>query len=125
MNEPKSDEWLRLGSIQKLDERFRFVIGWAFVILALLLALIALAWWLAVDWNAPYLVSKIDQQFNVVIGVPVSIAAALMIVLFLRTTDGPIEFEVLGFKFKGASGPIVLWVLVFLSIVAAIKVLTK
>jgi hypothetical protein len=125
MDEHKSDAWTRPNSLPDLEEKFRFVIGWAFVVLALLLALAGLGWWLIADWNAPYLVRKLDEQFNVLIGIPAGIAAALLLVIFLRTTDGPIEFEALGFKFKGASGPIVLWVLVFLSIVMAIKVLTK
>jgi len=91
----------------------------------LLLAIAGLGWWLIADWNAPYLLKKLDDQFNVLIGIPASAVSALLLVIFLRTTNGPIEFEVFGFKFKGASGPIVMWVLVFLSIVAAIKVLTK
>jgi hypothetical protein len=110
---------------QSLEEKFRFVIGWSFVIIALLLAIAGLAWWLIADWNAPYLIKKLDEQFNVLIGIPASGAAALLLVIFLRTTDGPVEFEVPGFKFKGASGPIILWVLVFGSIVSAIKLLSK
>jgi hypothetical protein len=31
------------------------------------------------------------------------------IVTFLRQTEGPIEFEALGMKFKGAAGQVVLW----------------
>jgi hypothetical protein len=41
--------------------------------------------------------------------------------MFLEQTSGPIEFEGLGFKFKGASGPVVLWVFCFLAIAGAIK----
>jgi hypothetical protein len=78
-----------------------------------------------VDWNAAYLIKKIDEDFHVIIGLPVAAAGALMIVIFLRTTEGRIKFEAFGFKFEGASGPIVLWILVFLAIVAGIKVLSK
>ena len=31
------------------------------------------------------------------------------LVVFLRQTEGPIEFEGLGMKFKGAAGQVVLW----------------
>jgi hypothetical protein len=31
------------------------------------------------------------------------------VVVFLRQTDGPIEFEAWGLKFKGAAGQVVLW----------------
>ena len=112
-------------SLTQLEEKLRFVIGWTFVIVVFVIGIAGLAWWLIVDWNAPYLVKKIDTDFNVLIGIPASAMAALLLVIFLRTTDGPIELEVLGLKFKGASGPIVLWIFVFLAIVLAIKTLTK
>jgi len=40
-----------------------------------------------------------------------------------RTTEGQIKFDALGFHFEGASGPIVMWVICFLAITLAIKVL--
>lgn len=113
------------GDLPALEDKFRFVIGWAFVILTLLLSLIGLAWWLIADWNAGYLKNKLDEQFNVLTGIPASAAAALVLVIFLRTTEGPVEFDIFGLKFKGASGPIILWVFVFMSIITSIKMLTK
>jgi len=44
-------------------------------------------------------------------------------VVFLRQTDGPIEFNGLGFEFKGASGQVAMWVVCFLAIAGAIKFL--
>ena len=44
-------------------------------------------------------------------GVPISALIALVVVLLLRTVQGPIEILVL--KFKGASGPIIMWVICF------------
>jgi hypothetical protein len=41
----------------------------------------------------------------------------------LRSTEGPMEFEGLGFKFKGAAGPVVLWAMCFIVIVLGIRVL--
>ncbi|MEX3690333.1 hypothetical protein AB3X91_17555 [Paraburkholderia sp. BR14263] len=63
------------------------------------------------------------DHFPVAIGLPAAVLASLCIVVFLESSSGPIEFEGLGFKFKGASGPIVLWVFCFLAITAAIKIL--
>ncbi|AXW53397.1 hypothetical protein CJO92_12435 [Ralstonia solanacearum] len=63
------------------------------------------------------------DHFAATVGLPAGALAALCIVVFLESSSGPIEFEGVGFRFKGASGPIVLWVLVFLSIAGAIKVL--
>lgn len=62
-------------------------------------------------------------HFAATVGLPSAALSALCIVVFLESSSGPIEFEGLGFKFKGASGPIVLWVLCFLAIAAAIKLL--
>lgn len=64
------------------------------------------------------LYSKALEQIPATIGLPL---AALCLVMVLENTSGPIEFEGLGFKFKGASGPIVLWCIVFLCMAAAIK----
>ena len=86
----------------ELEERLRFVVGWVFVLLVLTLGLGAFVFWFLADWNSAYLVKKIDSDFHVIIGLPAAAAAALMIVIFLRTTEGPIEFELLGLKFKGA-----------------------
>ena len=40
-----------------------------------------------------------------------------------QDTSGPVKFEGLGFKFEGTSGQVVLWVLYFLAIAGAIKLL--
>jgi hypothetical protein len=61
------------------------------------------------------------RHFAATIGLPMGAVAALFIVLVLRATSGPLEFEAIGFKFRGASGPVVLWLMCFLGIAAAIK----
>lgn len=67
------------------------------------------------------LYSKALAQIPATIGLPSAALAALCLVMVLENTSGPIEFEGLGFKFKGASGPIILWCIVFLCMAAAIK----
>lgn len=62
-------------------------------------------------------------HFSAVVGLPSAALAALCIVMFLEHSSGAIEFEGMGFKFKGASGPIVLWVFCFLAIAGAVKLL--
>ncbi len=56
----------------------------------------------------------------VTVGLPIGAILALVIVLVLEVTSGQIEFAVSKFTFTGASGPIVLWVLCFLTIAFAI-----
>jgi hypothetical protein len=73
--------------------------------------------------------SKVDQfwvpiakeHFSAVVGLPMAALAALCIVLILRISSGPIEFEAWGLKFKGASAPIVFWLLCYLVITVSIK----
>jgi hypothetical protein len=60
---------------------------------------------------------------SAMIGIPWAGGAAFIVVLVLRTSFGAINFKVLGVEFKGASGPIVVWVLCFLVEVSAIKLL--
>ncbi len=61
------------------------------------------------------------EHFAAILGLPSAAAVAFVIVVFLRQTDGPIEFEGLGFKFQGAAGQVVMWVFCFLAIAGAIK----
>ncbi|NUU40368.1 hypothetical protein [Tardiphaga robiniae] len=65
--------------------------------------------------------SMLETHFAAIVGLPGAAAAAFALVVFLRQTDGPIEFEFLGFKFKGASGQVAMWVICFWAIAGAIK----
>jgi hypothetical protein len=49
-----------------------------------------------------------------------AIFCALFVVLLLRFSTGPIEFELWGFKVRGASGPLVMWILCFLAIIVGL-----
>jgi hypothetical protein len=62
-------------------------------------------------------------HFPAVVGLPFAALASLCVVLFLDSHVGAMEFEALGFKFRGASGPTVLWAFCFLAIAVAIKLL--
>lgn len=63
----------------------------------------------------------LKDHFAAIIGLPGAAAVSFAIVVFLRQTEGPIEFEGLGFKFRGAAGQVVMWIACFLAIAAAIK----
>ena len=70
-----------------------------------------------------WFISTIDRHYAATIAVPLSAIAALCVVLALKATTGPIEFEALGFKFRGASGPLVFWLICFLAMVWAVWLL--
>ena len=71
------------------------------------------------DWQPDI----IKLQFAAIIGLPMAAVAAFVIVAFFDQAEAPLEFEVPGLKFKGSSGQILLWVVCFLAIVGAIKLL--
>ncbi len=55
-------------------------------------------------------------------GLPFAGLLAYFLVGTLENTRGKIEFEFIGLKFKGASGPIIMWVVVFLTLVVSMRV---
>jgi len=97
--------WLVLGGAT--------VIGGAFIVIGV-----------STMWsNQGWLVDIARVHFAATVGLPGAALAAMAVVLFLEFNAGPIQFEVIGFKFRGASGPVVLWAFCFLAIAAAIKLL--
>ncbi|WP_441242542.1 hypothetical protein [Tardiphaga sp. 768_D3_N2_1] len=102
----------------------RKVISLGFAIFVVLGAALTFGWtiWVVVTqfskWEA-----ILENHFAAIVGLPGAAAAAFALVVFLRQTDGPIEFEFVGFKFKGASGQVAMWVICFWAIAGAIKLL--
>jgi hypothetical protein len=106
----------------ELESRQRRAIVWgAAAILGLAVMVFATIWMIGF-YNAwePRLIT---EHFAAVIGLPAAALAASCVILAFRQAEGPIEFEMLGLKLKGAAGPVVLWTLCFLAIAAAIKML--
>ncbi len=56
---------------------------------------------------------------------PLASIGAVCLVFFLKAHIGPIEIEAFKVKFRGASGPIILWILCFLAMVFSIWLLWK
>jgi hypothetical protein len=85
--------------------------------------LFAIAFFAGVAWVSVYGAwdSVAMRHFPAVVGLPSAALTALFIVLVLRTVAGPIELKIPGFEFRGASGPIVMWIVCFLSIAMAIS----
>lgn len=79
-----------------------------------------LAWGLNGDAN---FMEIMYQHLAMMVGVPGSIIASFVLVTVLEEVSGQIKFEGLGFKFEGASGPIIMWVIVFTALIGGIKVL--
>jgi hypothetical protein len=60
-------------------------------------------------------------HFVAIVGVPGISAAAFLLVMVFRQIEGPIEFEFLSVKFKGASGPIIMWAITVWTVAGAVK----
>jgi len=108
-----------------VDPRISGGVRVIFAVLALSgLALFGLASFQLLLWsfyNEAFWVDLVRQQIPAMIGLPAAAVASLGLVLLLENTSGAIEFEAVGLKFRGASGPIVLWVVAFLAMALAIK----
>jgi hypothetical protein len=65
---------------------------------------------------SPKLADFLKEHARVTFGWPIAAVVSLLLILVLRESTGKLEFEALGFKFRGASGPVVLWVLCYLAI---------
>jgi hypothetical protein len=104
------------------DESRKNVIVLGFAVIIGVLAAVVFAWtiWVTI-WHFSFWEVILRDHFAAIVGLPGAAAASFAIVVFLRQTDGPIEFEGLGFKFKGASGQVAMWAICFLSITIAIK----
>ena len=61
------------------------------------------------------------QNYLVFFGMPYAAFFSYYLVSALESSRGPIEVEFVGFKFKGAAGPLVFWLLVFLSVQLGFK----
>jgi len=65
-----------------------------------------------------------ERHFAATIAVPLSaVTAACVVILFGATSGGNLTFSLLGFKFEGASGPITLWLVCFLAMIFAVRLL--
>jgi hypothetical protein len=94
-----------------------------FAVLAVIAAALIFGFAVAVTTHLRNWEEVLEKHFAAIIGLPGAAAAAFVLVVFLRQTEGPIEFEGLGFKLKGAAGQILMWVICFLAMVGAIKLL--
>ena len=103
------------------EAKLRLVFGWVIVAVVSLFSIVAMVLMIRKGFYSTFYSDIAREHFAATVGLPMAAVAALFIVLVLRVTSGPLEFEGIGFKFRGASGPIVLWLMCFLGITAAIK----
>ena len=80
-------------------------------------------WLVSVAFTVDILHEVARRHFLMLIGMPVCCMCSFIVLGVFRATSGPIQFKALGFEFHGASGPVVLWVVVFLACVGGMVAL--
>ena len=65
----------------------------------------------------------LSEHFLAVAGPIVSAIAATVVIAMFRASSGKIEFKAIGFEFKGASGPTVLWIFCYLACIISLYLL--
>lgn len=98
---------------------FAWMIGLSFVILGIYLFRMVF-----IDGINEEFLELYKAHFTALVGLPAAAFLSTFLILLLPIVrKQPIEFEAIGLKFKGTSGEVVLWVLIFLSIVVSIKLI--
>jgi hypothetical protein len=78
------------------------------------------------EWGNENVRKIVVDQIAVIMGLPMAGLFALLIVAVFQSTTGAVKFEATpAFKFEGAAGPIIFWVICFLAITTSIKMLWK
>jgi hypothetical protein len=76
------------------------------------------------SWNdKSWAIDILKNHFPATIGLPLSAIAALVVVILLEFTSGPIKFKALGFEFEGAAAPAIIWIFCFLAMTFGIKLI--
>jgi len=65
------------------------------------------------------------RQFLAMVVFPSACFAALVVVMVLEQTSGNIEFSGLGFQFKGAAAPIVIWAMLVIIMSLSLRLLWR
>lgn len=105
------------------DNGLRRGVRWLVVIGASLFGALFLLGAAETMMTQAWVVELARAHFAATVGLPFAALAALCVVTILEITTGTIEIKGLGFEFKGAGGPIVMWIFAFLAIASAIRLL--
>jgi hypothetical protein len=111
--EPKPN----LKSNGRLDTELR-IVG----VLILLFFIAAFLTLVFTDWIKPEVRSILLEHFRTIVALPAAGVFALLVVSLLQIQSGNVEFDALGFKLKGAAGPILMWIVAYVAIAITIYV---
>ena len=102
----------------------RLFATWAVVLVMTIASVAALFLALRLFYREPALYRGLmTDHVRAMIGIPIAAAGAFCILLVFEARAGQVEFEALGFRFRGGAGPAVIWVFAFLAIAGTIRML--
>jgi hypothetical protein len=80
-------------------------------------------WFLVLSFflTGGFLLNLLRDHYVFFVGLPFAALIAFVMVSTFEITRGDIEFEIAGLRLKGASGPLIIWVLVYLALVVSIS----
>lgn len=95
---------------------------WAAAVVIALGFLAACAVWIA-NFRSDWQMQILREHYAAVVGLPAAAAGAFVMVTLFRQVSGTITMTFPGLKLEGASGPILLWVVCFIAMALAIKMI--
>jgi hypothetical protein len=114
-----------IGTIDNIHSQARRVIVWSAILATAgfsLIGIYPIAY--AYLTHTTLIVAILEQHFAAIVGLPAIAALAFLIVITFEARFDAIEMEFFGIvKFKGAAGPIILWVLCVLTMSSCIRML--
>jgi len=101
------------------EKKLRLIADWAFLIAAGAFSLVFFGGGLYHLFvvQEPWLVDILKNHFAALVIPPMVLVSSMLVVISLQVSSGPIRFKILGFEFDGSSGPIIMWILVYLVII--------
>lgn len=104
------------------QDTFRLIVG----VLGAVFTIIvfgAMSWKVYRVLDPQLLRALVANHFSGVVIMPMNTMLAALVVIAFRTASGPLEFEGLGFKFKGAAGETAMWIACFVALSLVVKML--
>ena len=117
------------GSAKQVDrsnKALKTYVNWAFFIAAAVFSCFNAGFVITQTYlGTPAFMQIVYEHFTAIVALPFAGFASLGLVLLLESRSSqPLEFKIPGgFEFKGASGPIILWILCFITVTICIKFL--
>lgn len=91
--------------------------------LVIVIFVMVLTYLVVFGWTNETFNNLVVCQFKVIVLIPVAALFSFVLIALFQSFSGNVEFKLLGMEFSGASGPVVMWVLAFISIVISINFL--